>query len=275
MRRSHQRRAATGSKCNKAGFGDVVMIGKSILTSLLRLRLHHPVDHPLLQWPGLCQLCRLPTGDALCSVCVQRFSAPKMRCRTCAIPTPESTQLCGACQRKPPPLTRCTAAIDYTYPWTTFIQDFKFRHCLGWARLFSDVMFRHPTAQDILNKTDYLVPIPSSHQRIRERGYDHLRELLCNTRQEIAPTIWLQRLHQTTPQHRSSRDQRLTLDKHALIIPSHLRPLLRGSKVTLVDDVMTTGATLYATADALKQAGASEVNAIVFARTPELAQLTR
>lgn len=242
------------------------MIGKSILTTLAHELWSFPTKHPT-QWPGLCQLCRRPTGAALCNLCIGQFSATRARCQTCALPTPQSAQHCGACLRSPPPLTHCAAAVDYQYPWSDLIQDFKFRQHLGWTRLFSSLMFGHPTARNILDNTDLVVPIPSSPERIRERGYDHLRELLRHPPSTLPPTVWLQRVHQTTPQHQSSRSQRLTLDRHALIIPSSQLSVLRGRRLTLIDDVMTTGATLHAAAEALLHAGACEVTAVVLART--------
>lgn len=244
------------------------MIGKSILTSLLHFTRACPTQ-PATHQPGLCQLCRLPAEKALCIPCIKRFSTPRTRCRTCALPTPASVRHCGACLLRPPPLVHCTTAVDYEYPWNNLVQDFKFRQGLGWAQLFSELMFGHAAARQILDNTDLLVPIPSSPQRLRERGYDHLAELLRPSQKSLPSIVRLQRLHQDTPQHQSTRNQRLTLSRHSLIIPPDQLPVLRGRRLTLIDDVMTTGATLHATAQALMHAGAHEITAIVLARTPE------
>jgi ComF family protein len=119
--------------------------------------------------------------------------------------------------------------------------------------------------QDSLPYGDWqIVPIPTAPNRIRQRGYDQtllLAKALAHQR-KLPLTPLLRRAHDSQ-QVGSSRKQRLLQAKKAFYLTKATS--LKGAKVVLIDDVCTTGATLAAAANLLKQAGASQVNAVVCA----------
>jgi ComF family protein len=226
--------------------------------------------------PGSCQVCAAWPAQPVCDDCLQRFAAPRYRCRTCAAVLPGDLDLCGACLTRPdaPPLAQCLAAVDYDYPWDRLIARFKFRSEPGWARPFAQQMLRGPLVIPLLQGCDLVVPVPLTARRLGERGYNQAWELvkaLCR----LAPgktgctlATALVRLGETPDQHSLGREARLhNLRGVFAAHPSHTHRLV-GRHVLLVDDVTTTGATLQTAAQALLQAGADRVSALVFARTP-------
>lgn len=234
------------------------------------------IRHALLEsLPATCQVCAAWPATPVCEVCIQRFAAPRFRCRACAVVLPSDLDLCGACQTSPdaPPLAQCLAAVDYAYPWDGLIARFKFRSEPGWARPFAQQMLRVPCALSLLQSCALVVPVPLTAQRLGERGYNQAWELIKAmqrltpgpTGNALAPA--LVRLGETPDQHSLGREARLRNLRGVFVAhPLHARRLA-GQHVLLVDDVTTTGATLHTAAQALRQAGAARVSALVFART--------
>jgi ComF family protein len=225
--------------------------------------------------PATCQVCAAWPAQPVCEACIQRFAAPRFRCRACAAALPGALDLCGACQTLPeaPPLSQCLAAVDYAYPWDGLIARFKFRSEPGWAGPFARQMLLLTSALPLLQGCDLVVPVPLTARRLGERGYNQAWELIKAMRR-LAPgptacalATALVRLGDTPDQHSLGREARLRNLKGAFAAhPLHTRRL-EGRHVLLVDDVTTTGATLHTAAQALQQAGAARVSALVFART--------
>lgn len=224
--------------------------------------------------PGRCQVCHAWPAKPVCADCVHLLARPTPRCERCATPVTGHQPLCGACLRAAGALSRCVAAVDYGYPWDRLIARFKFGAEPAWAALFARLMVQAPGARALLRACDGVVPIPLTAARLAERGYNQSWELakaVCRLGDATALARWPQalvRLGHAPDQHSLSREQRLHNLSGLFTVHPTLAPELSGSRVLLVDDVSTTGATLQAAAEALRQAGASEVNALVLARTP-------
>jgi ComF family protein len=232
--------------------------------------------HALLEsLPATCQVCAAWPAQPVCEACVQRFAAPRLRCRICAAALPGDLGLCGACltSADEPPLAQCLAAVDYAYPWDGLIARFKFRSEPGWARPFASLLMQVPGTLPLLHSSELVVPVPLTAQRLGERGYNQAWELIKALR-PLAPiqagcalATALVRLGETPDQHSLGREARLRNLRGVFAAhPLHAHRLV-GRHVLLVDDVTTTGATLHTAALALRQAGAIRVSALVFART--------
>jgi ComF family protein len=165
--------------------------------------------------------------------------------------------------------------VDYAYPWSDLIARFKFQGEVAWAHWLAQVMWQTPGIEQPWEAVDWVVPMPMTPQRLAERGYHPawlLTEALLSaapiTHQPGALVDGLVRLSHGKHQHDLPRAQRLINPSLACVThPKHANRWL-GSHVLLVDDVCTTGASLEAAAQALRQAGAAKISAWVLARTP-------
>ena len=218
--------------------------------------------------PSLCAVCRGWGVQRVCGDCVQRFAIEVPRCRRCALQVPAGTDVCGACLTDPPPYARTLAAVDYDHPWDGLITHFKFHDALD---LVPALIERMLAARGDAPAPALLVPIPLSEARLRERGYNQAWELTkrlgAAVRCPVDATLLL-RVKDTPHQLAFPPEQRAGKVRAAVAVEPKRRAELRGRSVTLVDDVMTTGATVAEATRTLLQAGASEVNAWVIARTP-------
>jgi ComF family protein len=218
--------------------------------------------------PSQCAICRAWPARPVCEGCVQRFAQPVHRCRTCALPLAAGQVQCGGCLRRPPPLAGCFAAVDYAYPWSSCIARFKFREQVGWAHALADLMRHSPWTDPTLEQAALVLPMPLSAQRLRERGYNQAHELARRLAPDKVDAHLLLRVRDTPPQRNLSRAERQRNVRGAFLVDPLRTAALGGRAVVLVDDVMTSGASIFAAAEALRQAGAASVSALVLARTP-------
>ncbi|MFT4241698.1 MAG: ComF family protein [Acidovorax sp.] len=218
--------------------------------------------------PSQCAVCRNWPARRVCDGCSARFARPAARCQRCALRVPEGVAVCGACLREPPLFDACLAAVDYGYPWAAALAQFKFQGDPGWAGTLATLMRSAPWVEPALDAADRVLPVPLSMERLRERGYNQAALLARHLAGAKADTQSLLRLHATEAQSSLPRAQRLRNLRHAFALEPARATALRGQRLVLVDDVMTTGATLHAATQALREAGAGHVTALVFARTP-------
>lgn len=216
--------------------------------------------------PGQCAVCRCWPSNPVCEPCVALFAQPCQRCSTCAIPVDDSVRQCGACIRLPPPLDACVAGVHYSYPWSDLIVQFKFRGRPGWARSLALVLRSAPWVEPALEQADFIVPMPLSAQRLRARGFNQALELARQLASDKLRTGLLLRIRDTTPQSALGREQRLRNLRDAFAVEPLRRGEIIDARVVLVDDVMTSGASLFAAAATLRRAGARHITGMVLAR---------
>ena len=216
--------------------------------------------------PSQCAVCHTWPAQPVCDACVERFAQPQPRCRRCALPVPPGIACCGACLREPPPLDACVAAVAYAYPWSRLVAEFKFRQQPGWAGAFAVLLRSAPWVEPSLDAADLLVPMPLSAARLRERGFNQALELCRQLAPAKTDAGVLLRLRDTVPQSTLSRAERHRNLRHAFAVDPLCTARVQGRRVVLVDDVMTSGASLHAAAEALRAAGAVHVTGLVLAR---------
>ena len=210
-----------------------------------------------------------------------RFSVEVPRCKSCAIALPAdlsmglrtSPGVCLDCIKQPPQINAVLAALDYAYPWSGLISRYKFGEHPGWAPFFAAVLLKAPGVSQALQTTDLLLPVPLSKERLQTRGFNQAWELASALAKQSGSSAktdstLLLRIKNTRPQTELLRQERLANVKGAFQIDP-LRVLeIKGKRVILVDDVMTSGASLFTAAHALQAAGAAHIRGIVLARTP-------
>jgi ComF family protein len=219
--------------------------------------------------PSRCAVCGAWPAQPLCDGCVVRFGQPRHRCTRCALPLPDGVDTCGACLREPPPLDACHAAVPYAYPWSGLVARFKFSGEPGWAPALAAVMARVPRVGAELDAATLLLPLPLAPRRLAERGFNQALLLARALARDKVETQLLLRLRETGAQSALDRDARLANVRDAFGVDPLRAGELQGAAVLLVDDVMTSGASLHAAARAVRQAGARRVAAVVLARTEE------
>lgn len=211
-----------------------------------------------------CMVCGERGADArdLCGACHADLPWQGPACTRCALPLPQPGQ-CGQCLQAPPPLDEVQAVFDYAFPLDRLLPRLKFHRDFAAGRVLVQCMvdrLAHST------RPDALIPIPLHRARLRSRGYDQALELarpLAHALQVPLLGKVLQRSRTTTAQSRLDADARQRNLRGAFFVSSDA-PM--PAHVVLVDDVMTTGATLHAAALVLRQAGVRRIDAWICAR---------
>jgi ComF family protein len=178
---------------------------------------------------------------------------------------------CGACLRDPPPFSGTVCAFDYDFPWDRLIGDFKFNARPELAGPLAARLLQALRAAGT-ERPDLLLPVPLAPGRLAERGYNQAWELARQLARGLrlrADATLLQRPADGAHQAQLTRDDRRRNLRGAFMVDPLRRGELAGLRVALVDDVMTTGATLREAAQELQRAGAATVSAWVLARTPD------
>ena len=234
----------------------------------------HWADHGFAALSSQCAVCREWPSQPLCEACVARFAQPCARCKCCAASVPPGVTECGDCVTHRPPWDACLAAVPYAYPWSGLISDFKFHGQPSWARPLALLMRSTPFVEPALEQANLILPMPLSRQRLRERGYNQAwqlaRHLVPGASRKAAGKLrpdLLLRILDTTPQAGLKRSERLRNLTAAFAVDPLQSAALVAQRVVLVDDVMTSGATLHAACLALRAAGVAHITCIVLART--------
>lgn len=217
--------------------------------------------------PQRCTLCAAPSGDALlCPGCARQMPRVDAACPQCALPSPASAT-CGACLAKPPAYATATAAWTYAFPVDRLLQAFKYGGSLALAEPFALALADRVRSAVL---PDRLIALPLSAQRQRLRGFNQAHEIArrVSSRLGIPQLHALRRAKDSPPQAGMSQELRRCNVRGAF----EATRSLDGLAVALIDDVMTTGATLAAAAVAARDAGARRVDVWVVARTLPSAQ---
>ena len=179
------------------------------------------------------------------------------------------------CIRHPPPVDATLVAVTYAYPWSDLITRYKFGNRPGWAPFFAHLLLGAVAVRPVLEALqadDLILPMPLSAERLQSRGFNQAWTLTrALARQAATPARLdaklLLRVKHTQPQTSLHREARLANVRDAFQIDPLRADVLAGRRVVLVDDVMTSGASLFTAAEALRAAGAAHITAIALART--------
>lgn len=224
--------------------------------------------------PQQCVLCgeTLYGQSGICAPCRFDLPWPIQPCRRCAVelgPEPPLHGYCGTCLGEPPAFDRCIALSRYEYPVRELIASFKFN-----ARFAEGQALAHLLAEHVFNTYSpqemprCLLPVPLHPRRLRERGYNQSMELAraVGRRCGIAvATHYCRRIRATPPQKGLSAEERALNLRNAFALSDRV-PADHPQHVAIVDDVVTTMATVSAIARLLRTAGHSRIDVICLAR---------
>lgn len=216
--------------------------------------------------PHDCLLCGIPNArEGLCAPCradLPWFDAPC--CPRCSLPT-LGGEICGHCLRHPPSLDRTVAAFRYEFPLDALIQKLKYGQQLNILPPLAAALVQRAQAAP---RPDLLIAMPLHPLRLRERGFNQAQELAKIIAQRLGiplPSKGAERIRATAPQVGLPWKERAGNLRNAFASTMDLT----GKHVAIVDDVMTTGASLNELGLALRRQGAREISAWVVARTLE------
>ena len=222
--------------------------------------------------PQHCELCAARAGsELLCEACDEGLPRVIAFCPTCALPSADGA-VCGACLAHPPPWSRATAALVYAFPVDRLLQQLKYGGRLAladWAgETLAGAVGTSLVSRPAPERPDRVVALPLAASRQRERGFNQAREIAVPVARAVGLplTISLIRIAGTAPQATLPWKERAKNVRGAFAVAGDVR----GARIALVDDVMTTGATLAEAALMLARAGAAGVECWVVARTLRL-----
>ncbi len=199
---------------------------------------------------AVCDKCRLELNDNFC-----------LRCGRHKIGIGD---FCGECDNESLFFDEARSAVNYTETAQNIVWRFKYGDAKFMARPFSEYML------DVLLKTDWTFDcfsfVPSDKKRLKRRGYNQAELLAAELSARTTKPCFqlLEKVKHTINQARLTRQERLINLRDAF--EAKFKP---PERVLIIDDVMTTGATLNECAKALKGAGARVVYALTFASVPE------
>lgn len=230
--------------------------------ALAHSSLHKPLHY--------CLLCETGTShQALCPGCRHDLPWNLQACRRCALPLSAATPLCSSCTESLPVQTSAIAPLRYEFPLDHLVAGLKYHRHLEHAPLLGQLLLDAVKDQPT---PDLLLPVPLHHKRLAERGYNQALEIARPLARHFRRPLEIRLL-----ERRRATAAQMTLDAAARarnprgafrLDTDRLAALGPLQSVAIIDDVMTTGATLAEIARLLVKAGVRDIRFWVVARTP-------
>jgi ComF family protein len=224
--------------------------------------------------PPHCLLCGLRGGGGrdLCPGCAADLERNRICCPRCALPLHTPAPLCGECLQREPPFDAAFAPFVYGHPLDLLVARLKFGHSLAAGRVLAGLWLE--AAGELPGVPQLLIPVPLHRDRLRERGYNQALELarpLAHALRIPIDARILARKRATPAQtNLDAKTRRKNLRGAFEVDDVALKSVAASvAHVALIDDVMTTGATLRECARALKRAGFARVDVWALARAPK------
>ncbi len=226
-----------------------------------------------LIFPAFCKVCNKPltsTEILVCNECIKKLPFLKSYCPNCGTPIPESLKnytsykdldFCSYCYKQNFYFDKTFPVFYYREPLSKWLisikfgKDFSLGYSLG---KFIRKLLKN------LPKVDLVVPIPLSSERLKERGFNQSLLIAWGFLGKRPHQHILKRWKNTRPQTELSQKDRWKNVKNAFKADISVK----NKNVLLIDDVMTTGATLNEAAKSLKKAGAKKVYVLIVAKNP-------
>jgi ComF family protein len=214
-----------------------------------------------------CRFCGDPArGAPVCDGCRADLPWNDPACPRCALPG-STDALCAECLASPPPMDFTLAPFSYRAPVDQLIQRYKYQRQLGDARWLAEALAdqrrNHPVPLP-----DLIIPVPLSRWRLWWRGFNQAAVVARQVGSQLGIPVQLSGIgHRNTGLHQAGMDARAR--RRAVKGAFDVRLDLRDQHVALVDDVMTTGATIHELARAVRAAGANRIEVWLLARTPK------
>jgi ComF family protein len=206
---------------------------------------------------------------AACRACLESLPFhPASSCPQCGLIS--DGNVCGSCLNSPPDFDVTKSVFLYAFPIDAMMLRYKYGNSLNLGNTFGEFLAEKINVEDCIKNIDLIIPMPMHPQRLKERGFNQaleiakvLNKLLTKNSRGKLDYKSVERQTLTPPQASLPLKERVKNIKGAFKVNTDLA----GKRIAIVDDVMTTGASLNELAKTLKKAGASHVECWVIART--------
>jgi ComF family protein len=212
-----------------------------------------------------CVVCAIETGAPVCAGCEADFSPPQApRFARCAAQLETAVAMCSHCIARAPSFDSTLTLADYVTPVSGMVGALKCSARLDLADVFGRLL---ATREPLLREADLVLAAPPSHERESVRGFNQSRQIAKRYARQAGIALWdgiLLRVRHLAPQQSLAREARQRNVRGAFVVTGDVR----GQRVVVVDDVMTTDSPLVVIASVLKRARTARVMNRLVARTP-------
>lgn len=211
---------------------------------------------------------------AACSACLNDLPwHPKTSCPQCGLAssgTGLNRTVCGTCINASPDFDATYAVFLYQFPIDAMMQRYKYGNSLNIGNTFGQFLSSRILLESHTKSIDLIIPMPMHPQRLKERGFNQALEIAKMLTKNLKENLDFKsviRQTLTPPQASLPLKERVKNIKGAFKVQGDRLNQFKGKRIAIVDDVMTSGASLNELAKTLKQAGATHVECWVIART--------
>lgn len=224
--------------------------------------------------PSQCLLCHLPSKQSLiCHYCEQNALVERHYCQHCGCGLIASHDFCGECLKHQFKFQQLHAVAGYRAPYPALIKQLKYHNQLLYADLLGQLLassIKQRYSQQHLQSIDYLIPVPLHPRKHRARGFNQAQLIAQSLNKHLGLTMLagaVIRNKITHVQEGLSRPQRIRNLQNAFSLAPASRAKLQGKYVVLVDDVVTTGATINSLCQCISEASTQRVDVWCICRT--------
>ena len=222
--------------------------------------------------PTSCIGCGKFQASRICQKCINLLkSQQKNRCSQCALICEKTNATCTNCQNQAPSFDKTICIDCYGGLLTNAVHDYKYKHQVAIAKGLVDTWVEIHGSHHLMSNANLLIPVPMSSQKLYQRGFNQSWELCKWFSKEFkiqTSSSIVRRRHLESNQAQATRNERIKRLETVFGINQIEINLIKNNRIAIVDDVMTTGATLSTIAKLLKDFGAQSVHNWVILRTP-------
>lgn len=222
--------------------------------------------------PTSCIGCGKFQASRICQKCINLLkSQQKNRCSQCASICDETKTTCTNCQNQTSSFDKTICIDCYGGLLTNAVHDYKYKHQVAIAKGLVDTWVEIHGSHHLMSNANLLIPVPMSSQKLYQRGFNQSWELCKWFSKEFkiqTSSSILYRRHLESNQAQATRNERIKRLETVFDINQIEINMIKNNRIAIVDDVMTTGATLSTIAKLLKDFGAQSVHNWVILRTP-------
>ncbi len=217
--------------------------------------------------PWRCLLCGAAgtEGIDLCTDCAAELPRNRSCCARCALPLATPAALCGECQRRAPPWDAAWAPFRYGWPLDRLETRYKFGADLAAGRVLSTLWRREPCPVEL---PQLVLTVPLHRRRLRQRGYNQALELARPLARQLGVPLRHDALQRLRPTHAQTELDAVGRRRNVRGAFALREGVALPAHVAILDDVMTTGATVAECARVLRRAGVQRVDVWALARAP-------